>query len=343
MKSRRIVICEDSSTYAAALRRAFEHAGTHDVVGVFASAEQTIEALPELRPDLVTMDLELPGMSGLRAVEEIMSTQPVPILVLSGHLGVDETRPGAALAAGALDALPKSRLDLRDPTGPDAQALRRRASVLSNAHVIHHPRSRLVQRPDHRAGGSRAACVVGVCASTGGPQALSVLLGALPPSFPYPVLVVQHIVAGFVDGLARLLDQTSSLPVRLAAHGMRPVHGVYLAPDDVHLRLGAGGRLALDRRPAVRGHRPSGDALLESMAEHLAGRATGIVLTGMGRDGATGIRAIRDAGGLTIAQDEATSAIFGMPRAAAENGAELVLGLDAIAPRLVQIAAGADR
>ena len=338
MTPQRIVICEDSRTYAAALRRAFEHEGAHDVVGVFATAEETIDALAELHPNLVTMDLELPGMSGLEAVERIMCAQPVPILVLSAHLGADETRPGAALAAGALDALPKARLDLRDPAGTDAAALRRRASVLSSAHVIRHPRSRLAHSSAHRAGHGGETEIVGVCASTGGPQALSVVLGALPSSFPYPILVVQHIVAGFIAGLARLLDQTSSLPVQLAAHGMRPVHGVYIAPDEMHLRLGADGRLALDRAAAIRGHRPSGDVLFESMAAALGDRATGVVLTGMGRDGADGIRAICDAGGLTIAQDEASSAIFGMPRAAAENGAKLVLGLEAIAPHLVRLA-----
>ncbi|HXR11864.1 MAG TPA: CheB methylesterase domain-containing protein, partial [Gaiellaceae bacterium] len=191
------------------------------------------------------------------------------------------------------------------------------------------------------AGGDRL--VVGVCASTGGPQALSALLGALPSSYPCPVLVVQHIVAGFVAGLARLLDQTSSLPVRLASHGMVPERGVYIAPEEVHLRIGSDGRLALDRAEPVGGHRPSGDVLLESMAEHLGTRAVGIVLTGMGRDGANGVRAIRDAGGVTIAQDEATSTIFGMPRAAIETGAELVLGLEEIAPRLVRLGNGARR
>lgn len=335
MTSRRIVICEDSRTYAAALRRAFEHEGVHEVVGVFKDAEGAIAALPELRPDLVTMDLELPGMSGLQAVEQIMYVQPVPILVLSGHLGAEETRPAAALAAGALDALPKERLDLRDPAGPDAQSLRRRASVLSRAHVIRHPRSRLTPRLPRRSTRPGSGLVVGVCASTGGPQALSILLGALPASFPFPVVVVQHIVAGFVTGLAHLLDQTSSLPVRLATHGTQPTSGVYIAPEEAHLRLGADGRFVLDRSPAVAGHRPSGDVLLESMASRLGDRAVGVVLTGMGRDGASGIRAIRQAGGLTIAQDEASSVIFGMPKAAIESGAELVLGLDQIAPRLV--------
>jgi two-component system chemotaxis response regulator CheB len=146
---------------------------------------------------------------------------------------------------------------------------------------------------------------------------------------------VQHIVAGFVAGLAHLLDQTSSLPVRLASHGMEPTSGVYIAPEEVHLRIGPDGRFVLDRSAAVGGHRPSGDVLLESMAARLGDRAIGVVLTGMGRDGAKGIGAIRQAGGLTIAQDEASSVIFGMPRAAIESGAELVLSLDQIAPRLV--------
>ena len=145
---RRIVICEDSRTYASALTRALEHDGAHSVVGVFSSAEETLDALPSLQPDLVTVDLELPGISGLVAIERIMRTGPVPILVLSAHLGEPGKTPGAALAAGALDALPKSRLDLRDPAGVDASALRRRADLLGGARLHRPPAARAaVRRP----------------------------------------------------------------------------------------------------------------------------------------------------------------------------------------------------
>jgi two-component system chemotaxis response regulator CheB len=339
----RIVVCEDSHTYAFALRRALEHGGKCSVVGVFPSAEQTLAELPRLKPDLVTMDLELPGMSGLRAVEQIMSAQPVPILVLSAHLGNTSNEPAAALAAGALDALPKSQLDLRDPAGSDAATLRRRAAVLGSARVIRHPRATLNRPARGVVTPSRPTRMIGIVASTGGPQALTVLLRSLPASFPIPIVVVQHIASGFGPGLARLLDETIDLPVRLAANGVAPTSGVYLAAEGSHLRLGAGRRFVLDHETASGSHRPSGDILLTSMAERLGTDAVGIVLTGMGRDGAHGIEAVKTAGGLTIAQDERSSIIFGMPKAAIESGAELVLGLDDIAPRLLQLVMEAAR
>jgi two-component system chemotaxis response regulator CheB len=339
----RIVVCEDSHTYAFALRRALEHGGTCSVVGVFPNAEQTLAALPALQPDLVTMDLELPGMSGLRAVEQIMSAQPVPILVLSAHLAESSNEPAAALAAGALDALPKSQLDLRDPAGSDAATLRRRAAVLGSARVIRHPRARLSGPASAGIASRRPTRMIGIVASTGGPQALTVLLRSLPASFPIPIVVVQHIAAGFGPGLARLLDETIDLPVRLAANGVSPTSGVYLAAEGSHLRLGPGRRFVLDDEAPAGSHRPSGDILLTSMAHRLGADAIAIVLTGMGRDGANGVEAVHAAGGLTIAQDERSSIIFGMPKAAIESGAELVLDLEAIAPRLLRLATEATR
>ena|SRR5581483_4218818 len=326
---RRIVICEDSRTYARALTRALEYDGAHSVVGVFPSAEETLDALPSLQPDLVTVDLELPGISGLAAIQQIMRDRPIPILVLSAHLDDPGATFGAALAAGALDALPKSRLDLRDPAGADAAALRRRATLLAGARL---QRATAPRR--------RSIRMVGICASTGGPQALSELFRALPATFPVPILVVQHISDGFVDGLARLLDQTVPLPVRVARDGDHPLRGISLAPDGAHLLLGPRGRLTLDRSASAAGHRPSGDVLLSSMAAQLGGDSAAVVLTGMGRDGADGLGAVRDAGGLTIAQDEATCAIFGMPKAAIACGAELVLPLADIGSRLVEATEG---
>jgi two-component system chemotaxis response regulator CheB len=338
----RIVVCEDSHTYAFALRRALEHGGRCSVVGVFPTAEETLAALPTLKPDLVTMDLELPGMSGLRAVEQIMSAQPVPILVLSAHLAASSSEPAAALAAGALDALPKSQLDLRDPAGSDADTLRRRAAVLGSARVIRHPRARLNRPGQTGLAPRRPTRIIGIVASTGGPQALTMLLRGLPASFPIPIVIVQHIASGFGPGLARLLDETIELPVRLAESGAAPTSGVYLAAEGSHLRVGPGRRFVLDSTTAPGSHRPSGDILLTSMAERLGADAVAVVLTGMGKDGARGVEAVHRAGGLTIAQDEQSSIIFGMPKAAIESGAELVLGLDAIAPRLLQLAT-ADR
>jgi two-component system chemotaxis response regulator CheB len=335
----RVLVCDDSSTYAAGLRRLLERDRLIEVVGICETAERAIAQLAALKPDLVTMDLELPGMSGLEAVEQIMSSAPVPILVLSGRVEHRSETALAALAAGALDAMSKSAFDLRDPDGPAAQTLRHRVKMLSHARVIRHPRARLggagaeaVRSP------GRSASVIGICASAGGPAALATLLGSLPASFPIPVLVVQHIASGFVEGFARWLASRIELPVRLASAGPPPL-GVSIAPDEAHLVLAAGGQVALDDRPPAGPelHRPSGDALLASIAAEARQHAVAVVLTGMGRDGAAGLADVRSAGGLTIAQDEASSAVFGMPRAAAEQGAELVLPLGEIGRRLLRL------
>ena len=334
---RQVLICEDSKTYAEALRRALEHDGEIEVEGVFSTAEEAIAALPGLRPHLVTMDLELPRMSGLEAVEQIMGVNPVPILVLSAHVGPRSDRAAAALAAGALDAVHKESLDLSDPAGPAAAALRRRVKILSGVRVIRHPRAALAGQLRAAKPVERAAAAVGICASTGGPHALATILGALHESFPIPILVVQHITAGFTEGLVSWLAESVPLTVRTAQDGVELAPGVWIAPEGADLLLEAGGRLTLGRSTGPAVHRPSADALLTSMAESAGRNAVAVVLTGMGRDGAAGVRAIRAAGGMTIAQDEETSTVFGMPKAAVEGGAELVLPLDRIAGHLLRL------
>jgi two-component system, chemotaxis family, protein-glutamate methylesterase/glutaminase len=334
---RRVLICEDSRTYAEALRRALEHAGEIEVVGVFPTAEEAIAALPQLRPHLVTMDLELPGMSGLEAVERIMGMTPVPMLVLSAHVGPRSGSAAAALAAGALDALHKEALDLRQPDGESAAALRRRVKILCGVRVIRHPRARLAAHLHDGVRQTRAASVIGICASTGGPHALATILQALPATFAIPIMVVQHITPGFTEGLVRWLADSIPLPVRMAEHGVKLEPGVWIAPEEVDLVLERSDRLALAHSDGPALHRPSADALLTSLAESAERNAVAVVLTGMGRDGGVGVQAVRAAGGLTIAQDEQTSTVFGMPKAAFESGAELVLPLHEIAGQLMQL------
>jgi two-component system chemotaxis response regulator CheB len=333
----RVVICEDSRTYAAALQRVIEHDGELDVVAVSRSAEEALAAIARLSPDLVTMDIELPGMSGLDAVERIMSLAPVPILVLSGHVGADSQASASALAAGALDAMPKCSVDLLDPAGADACAFRRRLRMLSGTRVIRHSRG-AGTRPVERAGGApRCARAIGVCSSMGGPHALLELLGSLPGSFALPILIAQHITVGFADGLAHWLDASVALPVQIARAGDSIARGVWIAPDDAHMLLDEQGTIEL--RPGSPGDHtvPSGDVLLHSLAARLGRDAVSVVLTGMGRDGAEGTAAVRAAGGFTIAQDEATSAIYGMPRAAAEHGVDRILSLSQIGTELCRL------
>ena len=333
----RVLICEDSRTFAAALTRTLEHGGEIEVIGVRTTAEAAIADLARLQPDLVTMDIELPGMSGIEAVEQIMSVRPTPILILSAHIGVGSDTAAAALAAGALEAMGKGDLPLTAPESTAAEAFRRRVAVLSRARVIRHPRARLPDRKANRA--PKAAppgAVIGICASTGGPQALLAVLSGIPANFPVPILVVQHITPGFTAGLAQWLDGAVPLPVRLAKHGSALAPGVTIAPDGAHLVL-RGRKLELDRSSPAGLHRPSADVLLSSIAESAGSAGMAVVLTGMGRDGAAGLGAVQKAGGLTVAQDEESSAVFGMPKEAARHGAKLVLPLAAIAAAIVGI------
>jgi two-component system, chemotaxis family, protein-glutamate methylesterase/glutaminase len=317
----RVLICEDSRTYSSGLRRLLSRDPELEIADVCATAEEAIARLPRLKPDIVTMDLELPGMSGMDAIEQIMSVRPVPILVLSGHVGTGSVTAVAALAAGALDVLPKDSLDLADPDSAAAQALRQRIKLLTRVQVIRHPRARLPRRgPGGRA---RTASVIGICASTGGPPALARALAAVPASFPIPILVVQHISAGFVDGFVQWLDSQIPLGVRLATAGERAGAGVWVAPEGFHLVLNAARAFELHEGPPAR-HRPSADQLFESLAAVAGPSAVAIVLTGMGTDGAEGAAAVVEAGGMVLAQDESSSAVFGMPNAAAKRGATLV-------------------
>jgi two-component system chemotaxis response regulator CheB len=334
----RVLVCDDSKTFAAALVRTLEHGGEIEVVGVTNNAEAAIAELARLEPDLVTMDIELPGMSGLEAVEEIMSARPTPILILSSYVATNSNVAAAALASGALEAISKEGISLTDPDDAASVAFRRRVKLLGGAHVIRHPRARLNGRSTIPIPAAPRGSVIGICASTGGPHALSTVLAGIPASFPIPILVVQHIAVGFSEGLARWLNATVPLAVRLAEDGARALPGVALAPDGADLVLGPEGILTLDRTTPPALHRPSADALLRSIAQHAQGAGIAVVLTGMGRDGADGLGAVREAGGRTIAQDEATSAVYGMPCEAAKRGAAMILPIGKIADALTTIA-----
>jgi two-component system, chemotaxis family, protein-glutamate methylesterase/glutaminase len=335
----RVLVCEDSTTFAMALTRTLEHGGDIEVVGVCPTAEAAISGLARLQPDLITMDVHLPGMSGLDAVEQIMSVRPTPILVLSSQVTGDGEIAAAALAAGALEAMAKDELPLREPGGDAATVFRQRVKLLSRARVIRHPRGRLTAGTRNATlTSTRRGGIVAVCASTGGPQAIAAVLAAIPSGYPLPILVVQHIAAGFTEGLARWLDGAIPLPVRLAEHGLPALPGVTVAPEGAHLVFRSDGTLALDHRSPAGLHRPSADMLLTSVASAARSDGIGVVLTGMGRDGAVGLQAIGEAGGLTIAQDEASSSVYGMPREAAKLGAELILPLGEIAGVLTTVA-----
>jgi two-component system chemotaxis response regulator CheB len=217
-------------------------------------------------------------------------------------------------------------------------AFRRRIRILSNAKVIRHPRARLQAHRNGTGSGvvphPHAASVIGIASSTGGPQVLKHLLEKLPPGFPIPVLVVQHIAPGFTDSLATWLDRAVELPVHVATEGAIADRGVWIAPEGMHLRLARDGRLTLDETDHPGPHRPSGDVLLDSIATSAGRTGVAVVLSGMGRDGANGAAAVKRAGGLAIAQDAESCAVYGMPKAAVEQGVDVILTPDDIVASL---------
>lgn len=334
----RVAVCEDSRTYAHALTRVLERDGDIEVVGVFETAEELLAAVGRLRPDLVTMDVELPGMNGVTATEHLMSTSPLPILMLSSHTRAGTQRAAAALAAGALDAVHKGTVPLGHSDGAETDGLRRLVRRLARARLrkpgVRPPTEQAAQRWDP----GRGVEVIGVVASTGGPQALAEVVGGLPASFEIPLLIVQHIPPGFTEGLVGWLDGLSLLAVRLAADGQALAAGAWVAPDEAHLVVRAGSRrLGLDREGPAGLHRPSGDRLLTSMAAEFREGVVAVILTGMGRDGAEGVGAILAAGGTVIAESPTTAVVNGMPQAAVDRGADVILPLGEIPAALAAL------
>lgn len=341
-RPRRIVVCERSGSRAQTLSRFLERDPGIEVAGIFGGLEAMLPQLAVLAPDLVALDLETAGADVAATVRLATEEGQAPVVLLGGRVGHDEERIAAGLAAGALEAIPDNRLRFEEPDDVWATALRSRLKRLASI--------RLKGRAEGVAADTDPAPLawrspsqhfraVGIGASVGGPSALATLLGALPENYPLPLLVVQHMAPGFGAGLADWLNRNVPAPVTLAADGAMLAPGVWIAPDGAHLRLGPTMRLSLDDATVSGAHRPSLDVLFSSLAASLGPEAVGVVLTGMGRDGAEGVRAIGAAGGLTIAQDEASSAVFGMPKAAIDVGVDEVLGLPELAQKLTTLRA----
>lgn len=341
----RLLLVEDSPVALEIIKRMIATAPDIEVVGTAANGVEALQKLPALKPDVICTDFHMPRMDGLRLIHEVMSSTPVPILVMSTSLQSEQKQNiFEMLEAGAVDVLAKPMGGLQLEFGAMAQDLIEKIRVLSGVKVFRRRPAGAIgasrQSPATAAAdaGQAAPRIVGIGASTGGPQALECILRALPPQFPLPVLCIQHIAQGFIPGLVNWLSGGCQIRVVTAQTGLRPEPGTaYFAADDQHLEIDDNGMLRCSRLLPVRGHRPSVDVALNSLARHYGAGALGVLLTGMGGDGAEGLLSIRRAGGMTIAQDEDSSVIFGMPKRAIDLGAACrVLPLQDIAPALIE-------
>lgn len=341
----KVLIVDDSLTFRHLIRAILTSDPELKVVGEARNGEEAVAMVARLQPDVVTMDIQMPHMDGYEAIRRIMSETPVPIVVLTST--ESDIRLGATykgVESGALMVFGKPR-GLRGDD-PEADELINVVKAMSDVKVIRRrwnapkrseatDKSHRVSRPVQQ----RAYQLLAVGTSTGGPPALRTVLGELPATFPVPVLVVQHISKGFTSGLARWLDETIPLRVKLAEKLDPLLPGtVYIAPDEVHLLVNPQKRVTLLAENPMDGHRPSVTALFNSVAKQYGPTAVGVLMTGMGRDGANGLYAMKQAGAYTIAQDEASSIVFGMPKEAIKMGAATqVLALNKISKKIKEL------
>ncbi|AKU92408.1 chemotaxis-specific protein-glutamate methyltransferase CheB [Vulgatibacter incomptus] len=328
----RVLVADDSPVVREFIVHTISGSPDLEVVATAASGDEAAELTVRLSPDVITMDLQMPGSDGFAGIARVMAEKPTPILVLSSNR--EEVKGFRALDLGALDLMEKPVPESMHRFGAE---LTRRLRLLATVPVIRHLRGLRKPSKPVEVRRVRAELVV-IGASLGGPKALAALLGALPADFPVPIAVVQHISGGFTEGFARWLCHESGLDVKAASDGAALAPGrVFIGADDFHLTVERD-CVRLVEGPAVSGFKPSATPLFASAARSFGPKACGVILTGMGRDGAEGMRELKRAGALTIAQDEATCAVFGMPHAAIELGAiDRVLPLDRIAPALLQV------
>lgn len=349
----RVLVADDSATARALLLAIFSDVPDVTVVAEARDGVEAVELADRLRPDLITMDVHMPRLDGLEATRVIMTRAPAPILIVTGANPEDLQLSFEATSAGALMVIAK-------PSGRDTPefAAERRwlidmVRAMARVKVVRRWPSRNTP-PGSPAGSSPGSPpvapaarrppirVIAIAASTGGPAAVRCVLDGLPAAPTVPVVVVQHIARGFTDGFARWLGGATRRDVRVARDGELLDPGVvYVAPDDRHLGVAVGGRARVSGDPAIGGFRPSADRLFSTVAEVYGGHAAAVILTGMGRDGVEGLRAVRAAHGYVVAQDEASCVVYGMPYEAVRAGlTDRVLPVVAIGQDLARAMTG---
>ena len=345
----RVLLVDDSPLALVVLQRLLAASSDIEVVGTATNGLEALDLIPRLQPALICTDYHMPKMNGLEFTRQVMAQFPRPILVVSSAVGseADTDRVFALLQAGAVDVFPKPR------GGPDADALAaeqliKKVKIVAGVVVwgrlpkaVAPPLASVPPRPTPgSARGVRPPQIIAIGASTGGPPALLTILSQLPGQFPLPILCVQHISVGFLPGLISWLEAHCQVKIQIARVGEIPLPGnVYFPPENAHLVIDSKGRLQASSEPPLGGHRPSVTVTFRSLARYYGDTAIGVLLTGMGRDGGEGMQELAQAGALTIAQNEASCVVFGMPADAIERGAaRIVLPIEEIARALIEAA-----
>lgn len=326
----RIAIVNDLLSAREGMRRAIVARGQDQIAWMAADGAEAVQRCQEDVPDLVLMDLLMPEMDGVQATREIMRNSPCPILVVTASIDTNISKVYQAMGAGALDAV----VTPTSPNSGDTAAFFAKLEMLRRLGGKSSTRKTVTKAV--RQNGSQTPSLVAIGSSAGGPFALAALLKKIPRDFAGCIAIVQHVDAHFVEGLAKWLSEQTGHRVKVARHYDTPQAGlILLAGEERHLCVNAEQFFEYREQPAEAIHKPSIDIFFESIAEHWQGEAIGIILTGMGRDGAKGLQKLKARGFMTIAQDKASSAVYGMPKAAVElDAARKVLGLEQIAEEL---------
>lgn len=341
MKKVRVLVVDDSALMRKLIPQMLETDSSIEVVGTAMDGTFCLKKIEELKPDVVTLDLQMPGMNGIDTLKEIMRRNPLPVIVVSSHSTEGASVTFKALGLGAFDFVTKPQ-DASTHMAEAAKELIAKIKAAAECKVVR-PGSFKLSAPVEKLSSSKSAPplskLVAIGISTGGPQALEYLLAQLPPDFPGAIVVVQHMPEGFTEMFARRLDELCSLRVKEAQSGDTLQAGrVLICPGSRHIkvkRLPMGDIAILNDEVRVNGHRPSADVLFYSAAEEFGAQAIGVIMTGMGDDGAEGLGAIKKAGGMTIAQSEESCVVYGMPKAAFERGyATRVVALDVLGSTL---------
>lgn len=340
----RVLVVDDSALMRKLIPQLIERDTSIHVVGTAMDGAFALKKIEELKPDVITLDLEMPRMDGIETLRQIMRQQQIPVVVVSAHTREGASTTFKALHMGAFDFVAKPENVLADNMNEIASELIAKIKAAVKSPFLRRPvlPAGTVSRPKPKRPSilTSASKVVALGVSTGGPNSVEYMLSHLPADFPAAILVVQHMPAGFTETFARRLNETCSLEVKEAQSGDLLCPGrVLICPGDRHMRvrrMPLGDVVVLSDDVKVNGHRPSVDVMFRSVAAEFGADAVGLLMTGMGDDGAEGLGCLKAAGALTIAQDEASSIVFGMPRAAIERGyANRVVSLEAMANTLI--------